>query len=327
MNAIEEIDGEDILNATVPITEETEKESVEKQLSKIESKVNSSAYQSFTNDAHVFLNHSRSSLMHCSAKLKLSKEELRAKAKAERLFLKQHYKELKKAEKRRKAEEKAKAKAEKNFQREKNKSCGKKAFLAKHPSQMQTNSEYTFSLSEIFPLIQAMNRQHNTISLDKEGANAAIQAFIEKDVADIARNHHMANTGFGYQIIDHHIETIMLTFSSTRTLDTDSARKLSLACIKEIIEKINHNEALKPYLKTGTFDLSQLDFSLNCHLVSLGESSPTLDGQEEFVSEVNLRKGTLTYKLSSLVDSSRLYSFQEDYPFALEKARAPTTLS
>lgn len=124
--------------------------------------------------------------------------------------------------------------------------------------------------------------------------------------------HGIRPSGKGAAMPEGVISELVLAFDTKDTLTKTALRKLLLECAQELVNAVNSNPNIQPFLEESPFTVKNVQIIIYNH---------DKDGRELYdpeISTAQISEGILTYRTTDPVDDFKFkHNFEESYEEAL----------
>ncbi|MBM3192256.1 MAG: hypothetical protein FJZ63_06385 [Chlamydiae bacterium] len=138
----------------------------------------------------------------------------------------------------------------------------------------------------------------------------------KKFCADVAKKHLIFYYGGGGGFLKN-VERIFLDFSAVKNLNIEEARSLVLDCTEDLLQRINNDKKIKPYLEHYPFTEKGLRLSISFDTPDQKRVS------SKYVAHVLATNGSIYYSSYDHKKQQLVDLYEEPYQEALKLANAP----
>jgi hypothetical protein len=144
---------------------------------------------------------------------------------------------------------------------------------------------------------------------EKENLSNAI---IQEVVNQLKNEYELIPCGTGGQSTDQ-IKTITLAFISNKSLNIEKGREVLITAVESLVNEINANEAIRPYLSNYPFDSKNIEIRIFIHDRNVTDFGP------EKLYAISELQGVLQYQSRDPATKRPAIIYEETFEDALEK--------
>jgi hypothetical protein len=165
-------------------------------------------------------------------------------------------------------------------------------------------------------VVASLCHTKNNFKIEYSKADLTAYQIQNRITEKLCKRHQMQFIGNSAEMPDNDIRSLGLIFQITRPLSKDEARLILIDCVQEILNAINSNEEIRPYLNSYPFTPKNVEITIFI------KDSQARDLFDPDLGVVHAYKGKLDY--ITYVKGNKFYKHQseteETYEEALERA-------
>mgnify|MGYP000219838679 CR=1 FL=1 len=144
-------------------------------------------------------------------------------------------------------------------------------------------------------------------------ASASVGEILDKTATVIEKKYKIKTSGSGISMPGGIVKKLALAFTTKNSLSKNDLRKLLIEFGEELLQQINNNKNIQPFLETAPFTIENVQIIIYNH----DKDNRNLFDPE--ISTAELSAGFLTYRTTSPDNPLRFNNeFKETYEEALE---------
>ncbi len=166
---------------------------------------------------------------------------------------------------------------------------------------------YVVLCSLLFVGFISYNRSPSAVKASK-----SVGEILDSTTKVIQKKYKLNACGSGISMPGGIVQELGLAFTTKNTLSRNELRKLLIEFGQELLQQINNNKNIQPFLKTAPFTIK------NVQIIIYNHDQMGYDLFDPEISTAEISDGVLTYRTSDLITNRFNNEFRETYEEALK---------